>query len=389
MNKDSKSVAVEVLELSGMVEFLAERGGRELNSSGQLRISENQIIHTSVCCCAGSLDKFVCGNLCGTSGLGDVGGSVDIVYIDQNKWIDLARVHSQAVVSGGIYELYGRLTRAVEEGRVIFPLSVSHIIETSKRNDPVSRQHLAETQAKFSRGYAYRSRKGRLLVEVREALGRLLGLNIPEMSQNWVLACGFLQAFEELDELVAPPQSVRLIEAINGSVKPDVFYTRYMREQNDQQRRLAHEVVSTHAASLIEQFESARAELAGVSMDMRQRVYSAKLFIEHQDMFMRVLYGIGGSFEMFDEIKERAIVSMIEDVPTLYVEAAMVSRIESESGRLKSNDLFDIQSCYTAIPYSSCFVAEKASISRARQAGLDAKYPVVLSSSLETLLNFY
>ena len=327
--------------------------------------------------------------LCGTSGLGDVGGGVDIVYIDQNKWIDLARVHSQAVVSGGIYELYGRLARAVEEGRVILPLSVSHIIETSKRNDPLSRQHLAETQAKFSRGYTYRSRKGRLLVEVREALGRLLGLNVPEMSQNWVLACGFLQAFEELDEFVAPPQSVRLVEEINSNVDPGVFYIRYMREQSDQQRRLAHKVVSSHAASLIEQFESARAELAGVSMDMRQRVYSAKLFIEHQDMFMRVLYEIGGSFERFDEIKKRVIVSMIEDVPTLHVEAAMVSRIESESGRLKSNDLFDIQSCYTAIPYSSYFVAEKASISRARQAGLDVKYPVVLSSSLETLLNFY
>lgn len=314
---------------------------------------------------------------------------MDVVYLDQNKWIELARVRSQAVVSGKIFDLYERLAEAVEDGRVIFPLSVSHVLETSKRNDPVSRMYLAETQAKFSGGYAYRSRKGRLLVEVRKVLGRLLGLSVPDVPANWFLARGFLQAFEQLDGLVASPRYVRLLESIDAHIDPSSFYVRYMQGQDDQQRRLAHRVVSAQAEDLVKQFDGARERLKGVSMDMRRRVYSAKLFIQHQDMFMQVLRDIGGSFEELDEIKERAIPSLIEDVPTLNVEAAMVPRIESESGRLKANDLFDIQSCYTAIPYSSRFIAEKASISRAKQAGLDDKYPVVLSNSLDVLMDVY
>ena len=85
---------------------------------------------------------------------------MDIVYLDQNKWIELARVQAGAVTSGPTADLYSQLLAAVECGKVLFPLSVSHVLETSKRNEPISRGHLAETQAKLSRGYAYRSRAG-------------------------------------------------------------------------------------------------------------------------------------------------------------------------------------------------------------------------------------
>ena len=87
---------------------------------------------------------------------------VDIVYLDQNKWIELARVQAGSGRVGPITDLYAQLLYAVESGQVLFPLSVSHVLETSKRNEPISRGHLAETQAKLSRGYVYRSRAGRL-----------------------------------------------------------------------------------------------------------------------------------------------------------------------------------------------------------------------------------
>jgi len=67
----------------------------------------------------------------------------------------------------------------------------------------------------------------------------------------------------------------------------------------------------------------------------------------------------------------------------------MVARIESEAGSIKANDLFDVQSVYTATPYSSRVIAEKGAISRARQAKLDVKYSVMLSRSLEDLLDVY
>ena len=124
-------------------------------------------------------------------------------------------------------------------------------------------------------------------------------------------------------------------------------------------------------------------------MDMRWRAYAAQLFLEHQDTFLRILAGIDRTFEQFKSLGERGVRALIEEVPTLNVEAAMIVRLESETGPLNVNDLFDVQSFYTAIPYSCQVIAEKASISRARQAKLDVLYNVRLSRSLNDLLNVY
>ena len=112
---------------------------------------------------------------------------MDIVYLDQNKWIELARVQA-GLESGPTADLYAQLVTAVQSGLVLFPLSASHVLETSKRNDPISRGHLAETQAKLSRGFAYRSRAGRLEVEIRVALLRLFKIEMAELPRNWAIA---------------------------------------------------------------------------------------------------------------------------------------------------------------------------------------------------------
>lgn len=314
---------------------------------------------------------------------------MDIVYLDQNKWIELARVQSGAIDSGATAELYAQLVSAVESGHVLFPLSASHVLETSKRNDPISRGHLAETQAKLSRGYAYRSRRGRLQVEVSNALLHLFGGKPPEMSPHWVIAHGFLQAFDPIDEIVAAPKEVKLLKLVNAYMDPAALYVDYMKNQDDLCRRAAHANLAEHAVDLVARIEKRRAKLDGGSVDLRRRAYAVQVFMDHQDMFIRTLNDLGYSFEQLREIGDQAVRALIENVPTLNVEVEMVARLESKTGTLTPNDLFDIQSFYTAIPYSSRVIAEKASIARARQAKLDVKYNVMLSRSLGDLLDVY
>lgn len=56
------------------------------------------------------------------------------LFLDQNKWIELARVRAGAVSSGPSYIAYVELHEAVDRGRIVVPLTVAHILETSKRN---------------------------------------------------------------------------------------------------------------------------------------------------------------------------------------------------------------------------------------------------------------
>ncbi len=173
---------------------------------------------------------------------------MDIVYLDQNKWIELARVHAGAVTSGPIAELYQELAAAVISKKVIFPLSASHVLETSKQNDPARRSHLAETQAKLSRGFAYRSRAGRLEVEVRMALHRVFNISPPESDRFWVLAPSFLEAFEPLDSSIAPAASLDWLRRTSAHMGPDSLYVEYMKNQDDATRRTAHVNVAADAS---------------------------------------------------------------------------------------------------------------------------------------------
>lgn len=314
---------------------------------------------------------------------------MDIVYLDQNKWIELAQVHAGRVNDEPVATLYAQLLSAVERGKVLFPLSVSHVLETSKRNDPVSRGHVAETQAKLSRGYVYRSRAGRLEVEICTTLHRLFGTRAPDLPPNWAIAHGFLQAFEPMDALIASPVEVQRIARINAFIDPADQYVDYIKNQDDACRRIAHAKLAASTMDLVSRIEARRARLTGESVDLRRRAYSVQLFVDHQDSFIRILNGLDYSLEELRAKGDRAMRSLIEDVPTLNVEAEMAARLESKTGIIYPNDVFDMQSFYTAIPYSSRIVAEKGAISRARQAKLDVRYQVALSQSLNDLLNIY
>ena len=140
-------------------------------------------------------------------------------------------------------------------------------------------------------------------------------------------------------------------------------------------------------SELVARIEARRALLTGDSVDLRRRAYSARLFFDHQDDMIKVLNGLGYTLEQLRALGDQAVVTLVEDVPTLNVEAEMAARLEAETGNICPNDVFDMQSFYTAIPYSTYIVAEKASVSRARQAKLDVRYQVSLSQSLTSLLD--
>lgn len=314
---------------------------------------------------------------------------MDIVFLDQNKWIELAQVHSGRTTSGPVAELFPQLVAAVQRKRVLFPLSASNIMETAKRNDPDSRRHVAETQAILSLGYAHRSRASRMVVELRAAIQRRLGGEPVAMPPNWAFAPGFMQAFEAMDELMAMPESPARVQDQNSLRHPAELYLDFMVNQDDIRRRKAFATLTQGLAALVVRIESRRDRFANKSIDFRRRAYAAQFWAENLNLLNQTVAALGYSFDQLRGLGDQAMRSLLEDVPTMNVEAEMAARVESNTGPLSANDVLDMQSFYTAIPYADRVVAEKAAISRAKQARLDSKYGVALSRSLEDLLDLY
>lgn len=314
---------------------------------------------------------------------------MDVIFLDQNKWIDLAGVEAGKPSSSELAELFDELVAAVEAERVIFPLTVSHILETSKRNDAISRGHVATVQARLSKGYVFRSRKARLLMEMRFALQTLFDETPILLPDNWAVAPGFMQAFEIFDEMVASPAEAKRTRLLNRHVDPSEQFLDYMLNQDDTARRTAHAALASESSALIARMEKRRRLLDGESVDLRRRAYSAKLFLDHQGYVAHVLESIGHTVDEMKAKGPEAIVNFLRNVPTLNVEAEIAARLEAQPGALEENDVRDMLSFYTALPYAARIVGEKCFVALATQAKLDKKYNTTLSMSLNSLLGVY
>lgn len=313
---------------------------------------------------------------------------MDVIFLDQNKWIDLAGVEAGKAPSQ-LATLYNELVAAVDTGRVIFPLTVSHILETSKRNDPISRGHVATVQARLSKGHVFRSRKARLLMEMRFSLQQLFGEMPLALPENWAVVPGFMQAFEVFDEMVAPPDEAARTRFLNQHVDPRAQFLDYMLNQDDSARRSAHAAFSAESVALVTRLEERRRLLDGESVGLRRRAYAAKLFFDHQDYVAHVLESLGHTVDEMKAKGPKAIVAFLERVPTLNIEAELAVKLEAQPRALEENDIRDMLSFYTALPYATHIVGEKGFVSLSKQAGLDKKYGTVVSKSLETLLGVY
>ena len=310
---------------------------------------------------------------------------MQILFIDQNKWIDLARAASGKPDGDAYVDIYRALSAAVDAKQVLLPLTISHIIETAKRNDPESRLALARVQAILSKGSVYRSRKARLLVEMRNSLHAIFSEHAIELPENWAIVRGFMQAFEPFDTLTATPDQALRSKLINQLLDPESQYVDYMQNQDDEMRRQAVAAFTSESASLLARIEERRSIMVGSNIDLRYRAYSAKLFLEHQGFVAHMLDVIGHSVDDMKALGDKAVLQFMKGVPTLNVEAEIAARLEIQAGALEQNDIRDVQSFCTAIPYSSRLVAERDFTSLARQAKLDSKYGVLLHTNLTEL----
>jgi hypothetical protein len=313
---------------------------------------------------------------------------MDVVFLDQNKWIELAKVEAGRGTPELIY-LSEQLASAVKRKLVVFPLTESVIVETSKRNDLTSRRHVATAQAKFSEGFVFRSRKARLVIEFRHAVQRIFGHTPVCLPENWAIVPGFMQAFSPFDEMVAAPGEAARTRLFNVHISPKDQYLDFMLNQDDKSRRLAHEFFATDSKGLVSRIELRRRALGQISADLRRRVYAARLFYDHQDYVASVLQSIGRTSDELKALGPEAIVGILENVPTLNVESKIAAKLEAQQGEIHVNDIRDMSSFCAAVPYAKLIVAEKIFVALSTQAKLHTQYNTKLTTSLNTLANVY
>lgn len=100
------------------------------------------------------------------------------VYLDQNKWIELARAENGHALGAPFVDTLAVLKGAADEGRVRFPLSSAHYYETGKQRDRAKRMKLSRTMVRLAGQLRIAPPHAVVPWEIRQALDTVFDLAV-------------------------------------------------------------------------------------------------------------------------------------------------------------------------------------------------------------------
>lgn len=307
-----------------------------------------------------------------------------IVYLDQNKWIDLARAFKKPDDHIELYNLLQSTRTEVAAGRLALPLTSTNLYETYKIADSERRRDLAFVQAVLSRGLVFRGRHKRLEVEVGCVVADHVKRPAPDIPDDWFLSNVFFEATAEWgDERLGFSIPEKVVAFIRSN--PVKCLYDHLVEASDDLRLVAVQNFSSGSDRLRATIEERRSRNAGETFDMRRRIQSALLLINEIELIIGFANGLGAGWKSTADIDETLAHRLVDDVPTYHVEREIAVRIEAQPRAIAENDFRDMASFCAVIPYSDMVIGENQFVNLARQAKLGKKYGTRLETSVLAL----
>ena len=304
-----------------------------------------------------------------------------VLYLDQNKWVDLLRGEARPAEHAGFATILDKIQRLVSEGRLVVPLSQSNLYETHKINDLARRNQLAKLQSSISQGWVVRSLTALFRVQLSEFMASKCSVLLPTRHALWFLSKRFFEAATEYDpavfEFALGDEHVSWIDS-----NPEAALYDYLMNTPDDRRREAVRRYSESSSELIAQLVETRNLVKNEAVSLQERAYSVRQIDQRLDDINIAAESLG--LPLWTDVESRRVIfsSISTDLPVFDIERALVIKTEGENRELNENDLRDVIAFTSVLPYVNALVAEKAIVARARQARLGERYDTDLLVSI-------
>jgi len=321
------------------------------------------------------------------------------IYLDQNKWIDLAR----AATGHPLGERFGNalaLARVgVASGVVSFPLDMYRYWETGKRSNSRSRNEVVDVMRELSRQHTMALPFGVLDEELDLALQRrsgrpahprrqqVFGVGMRHISEGRMKWPEFdLSALPDGGASVPGGLQARLQQAVTESIEehllragPDTLHAAgFDHAASDHGQRFV-DVENTLAAAI--------AQYGLNGDDIEQAVRGAD-FIDIRPALVEALERIGVTYDQF--VSNSTVIDLMnfmDDLPTRYVTNVMRSAKHRQTQqKWELNDFIDIVALPVAAVYCDVVITEKQWVHRMRQGKVDQQYDTVLLNDTADLV---
>ena len=307
-----------------------------------------------------------------------------ILYLDQNKWIELVRAVKSPDDFSAQYAVLEALVEEAKAGRLLVPLTATNLYETHKVDIPERRKHLAWVQATLSQGMVFRGRYKRLEVEIIDLLRARSGLEALPREAYWFLSNVFFEATAEIGDSRIPQPSERVLAAIRSD--PPRFMFDYLTETPEDVQLIAVTKFSEGSEKLRQAIEERRLRDASESIPMRRRMHSARLMINELDLILSFVRKAGLSEPDETAVLRNNARNIINECPTYFIEREIGLRIEAQSRAIEENDFRDMQTFCAVVAYADIVIAENMFSSLAKQAGLHKRYGTRITTNLADVL---
>lgn len=322
------------------------------------------------------------------------------IYLDQNKWVDLARAATGHPRGRQFADALTLARAGVAAGTVSFPLDMYRYWETSKRRDDRSRDDVVDTMLELSKHHTMALPFPLLDREIDLALQRRFGRpEHPRPVQEFGIGMrqigkGRLDWPElDLSDLpdggasLPPGLGSRLSEFVDQSVEEALLRAG---PETYRAHGFAHSD-SDHAQRFVE-FETKVATtiatngLTGDAIDVAVR---ATDFGDIRPAVTVALGRIGMTYgEFMDGMTAGELMSFVDDLPTRYVTNVMRSaKHRQNQQKWEPNDFADIVSLPVAAVYCEVVVTEKQWVHRMRHGKVDRRYNTILLDNVAHLVD--
>lgn len=319
------------------------------------------------------------------------------IYLDQNKWVDLARAATGHPNGRRFTDALAICRAGVASGRVSFPLDMYRYWETGKRSNDRSRNDVADVMQELSQQHTMALPFGVLNQELDVALRRRFGRPEHPRRQQ-VFGVGMRHITEgrmtwpELD-LSSLPDGVTVppgVRARLASAMAEIIEEDLLRAGPAKFRALGFDLAASDLGQRFVDFENAVAATIakqGLTGDAIDRAVRATDFGDIRPAVVEALDRIGMTYAQFmDRITVGDLMSFIDDLPTRYVTNVLRSAKHRQTQqKWEPNDFIDVISLPVAAAYCNVVVTEKQWAHRMKQGKVDQRYGTVLLNDVAAL----
>jgi hypothetical protein len=316
------------------------------------------------------------------------------VYLDQNKWIDLARAETGHPRGAAFVDTLAVLKQAADDGRARFPLSSAHYYETGKQRDRKKRVELATTMVRVAGQLRIAPPHAIVPWEIHRALVTVFDLptSVPDLR---LFGLGVAHAFAapglrytaptEWEGIVPPPEWQHALLQRGGAAFEALILADVMPKGVPEIARLG---LHDHKNLTDDRFVQGQRAVAGWIEELgRHRlgdIMLATAFGDISEPLALAATELGITAEQLAD-NARAI---IEAIPSRWVE--MKLRHQRQANPQKAwvgNDLNDVTALAIAVPYCDVVVTEGSWASLVNAAKVGDRFDTLVTRSLQDVVH--